>query len=89
MEKIKTFLSGINNMLIFIFKIDKTKWRVLFNNTYFRFIVIRTSHTVVIVPYVEVFLHKTYSPNCGSFLRLFIIINCYHYCIQLSFNNKF
>lgn len=26
MEKIKTFLSGINNMLIFIFKVDYTKW---------------------------------------------------------------
>lgn len=87
MKEIKTFLSGINNMLIFIFKIDLTKWRVLFNNDFIRVSVFTSPSNNYIIPNYEVLVTKEFGTISGFKYRLFITFRIFKLIIRLSFRN--
>lgn len=88
MKKIKTFLSGINNMLIFIFKIDLTKWKVLFDNDFVRFSAFTTSSNYVLAPYIEFLIFKDFGMTTDYKFRFMITFRLHRLIAYIVFNNK-
>lgn len=87
MKNIKTFLSGINTMLIFVFKVDLTKWRVLFDNNFIRVLIFTTPSNNYIIPNYEVLITKEFGTISGYKYRLFITFRIFRLIIRLSFRN--
>lgn len=88
MKKIKTFLSGINNMLLFLFKVDLTKWKLLFDNTFWFIRAYTVSCSFNILPIIEFLVLKDFQ-ICGTpRIRLIISFRFLHCILYISFNNK-
>lgn len=87
MKNIKTFLSGINNMLIYFFNLDFSKWRVLFDNNFIRVSVFTTPSNNYIIPNYEVLVTKEFGTISGFKYRLFITFRIFRLIIRLSFRN--
>lgn len=87
MKNIKTFLSGINNMLIYFFNLDFSKWRVLFDNNFIRVSVFTSPSNNYIIPNYEVLVTKEFGSISGFKYRLFITFRIFKLIIRLSFRN--
>ena len=87
MKKIKMYLSGFNNMLIFFFKLYLTKWRVIFDNRVLRIKGFTTDFNYYLLPSFDIILIKEHLILNSVNNRIMITIRVFKFIVYISFNN--
>lgn len=88
MKKIKMYLSAINNLLIFVFKLDMSKWKVLFDNKFIRFSAFTTSSNYLVLPSIEFLLFKDFGTVTSYKYRFMLSFKVHRLIAVIYFNNN-